>query len=158
MLKKPDTKNYLLSDSIYTKYPGKVNQYRSKADQCCPGAEGVGRGGSKNWLQRSSGNSWRGRGGGTGVGKCSKTGSQWWWHNSMNLLKITELYYLVTILRHCLETYGSSDHSLRTTDLNHGFPSYVRWGFSHPIYFSIYNLIRSLNKHTGYLLLILNTL
>lgn len=42
------TKNHQLSDSIYTKYPGKVNQYRSKADQCCPGAEGGGRGGSKN--------------------------------------------------------------------------------------------------------------
>lgn len=34
------TKSHLWSGSIYIKYPGKVHQYRSKADQCLPGAEG----------------------------------------------------------------------------------------------------------------------
>ena len=47
------TKNYLLSDSTYTKYPGKVNQYRSKADQHWPGAKGGS--GGRGWKLTAKG-------------------------------------------------------------------------------------------------------
>ena len=67
-LKKPNTKDPMLYDSFYMKYPEQVNPWRQEADQWLPGTRERGErtgdcswqqgffGGDKNVLKRGSGN------------------------------------------------------------------------------------------------------